>query len=139
MFYVKTIFYFRTNSNTRVSIFKCKIDHFEYHRQVGINVLFHIYQSVAHHNIMHLLLCVSQLFNVIRQLKDINLQTLGCGDDCGIDLPEGLLILYRSGIFVMDTSVVNCQICPRHRDDLGICWKRQKQGFKDFFIIGGTS
>jgi hypothetical protein len=49
-----------------------------------------------------------------------HLQTIGCGDDCGINLPEGLLILYRSGIFVIDTSVVNWQICPRHRDDLGV-------------------
>ena len=56
-----------------------------------------------------------------------HLQTIGCGDDCGIDLPEGLLILCRSGIFVIDTSVVNCQICPRHRDDLGVYWKRQKR------------
>jgi hypothetical protein len=30
-FYV-SVSIFRTNSNTRVSIFKCKIAHFEYHR-----------------------------------------------------------------------------------------------------------
>ena len=35
--------------------------------------------------------------------------------------------IYRSGIFVIDTSVVNCQIFPRHRDDLGVYWKRQKR------------
>ena len=36
---------------------------------------------------------------------------------------EGLLILYRSGIFAIYTSIVNCQTCPRHRDDLGVYWR----------------
>jgi hypothetical protein len=73
---------------------------------------------VSHHNIMRLLPYVSQLSNVTNQLKDI----YGLGAQllvmimmtCGIDLPEDLLILYRSGIF----AIVNFQTCPRHRDDL---------------------
>jgi hypothetical protein len=44
--------------------------------------------------------------------------------------PEGLLILYRSGIFAIDTSIVNFQTCPRHRDDLGVYWKRQKRTYR---------
>ena len=94
--------------------------------KVGINVLFHIYQSVVHHNIMHLLLCVSQLFNVIRQLKDIYRPQV-VAMTAVLIFPEGLLILCRSGIFVIDSSVANCQICPRHRDDLGVYWKRKKR------------
>jgi hypothetical protein len=35
--------------------------------------------------------------------------------------PEDLLILYKSGIFAIDTSIVNFQTWPRHRDDL---WKK---------------
>ena len=38
--------------------------------------------------------------------------------------PEGLLILYKSGIFAIDTSIVSFQTLPRHRDDLGVYWKR---------------
>jgi hypothetical protein len=53
---------------------------------------------------------------------------------CGIDLPrtwaEDLLILYRSGIFAIDTSIVNFQTCPRHRDDLEVYWKRQKRTYR---------
>jgi hypothetical protein len=44
--------------------------------------------------------------------------------------PEGLLILYKSGIFAIDTSIVNFQTWPRHRDDLGVYWKRQKRTFQ---------
>jgi hypothetical protein len=43
--------------------------------------------------------------------------------------PEGLLILYKSGIFTIDTSMVNFQTWPRHRDDLGVYWKRQKRTY----------
>ena len=39
--------------------------------KVGLNVFFSINQSVSHHNIMVLLPYVSQLSNVISQLKDI--------------------------------------------------------------------
>ena len=49
---------------------------------------------------------------------------------CGIDLPEGLLILYRSGIFAIDISIVNFQTCPTHRDDFGVYWKRQKRAYR---------
>jgi hypothetical protein len=43
--------------------------------------------------------------------------------------PEGLPILYKSGIFAIDTSIVNFQTWPRHRDDLGVYWKRQKRTY----------
>ena len=58
---------------------------------------------------------------------------------CGIDLPEGLLILHRSGIFAIDTSIVNFQTCPRHRDDLGVYWKRQKRTYRSPFHPAKTS
>ena len=98
--------------------------------QGWLNVLFSINQSVSHHNIMLLLPYVSQLSNVTSQLKDI----YGLGAQllvmimmtCGIDLPEDLLILYRSGIF----AIVNFQTCPRHRDDLEVYWKRQKRTYR---------
>jgi hypothetical protein len=83
---------------------------------------------------MLLLPYVSQLCYVTSQLKDI----YGLGAQllvmimmtCGIDLPEDLLILYRSGIFAIDTSIVNFQTCPRHRDDLEVYWKRQKRTYR---------
>ena len=86
--------------------------------KVGLNVFFFsINQSVSHHNIMVLLPYVSQLSNVTSQLKDIY------GLHVGVQLvmmtvvsghvvltsPEGLLILYKSGIFAIDTSIVNFQ------------------------------
>ena len=57
-----------------------------------------------------------------------------CDDDCVcghvvLTCPEGLLILYRSGIFAIDTYMVNFQTCPRHRDGLGVYWKRQKRTY----------
>ena len=78
-------------------------------------VFFSINQSVSHHNIMLLLPYVSQLSNLTSQLKDIY------GLHVGVQLvmmtvvsghvvltsPEGLLILYKSGIFAIDTSIVN--------------------------------
>ena len=105
--------------------------------KVGLNVLFSVNQSVSHYNIMLLLPYVSQLSNVTSQLKDIySLALVGAPllvmimMTCGIDLPEGLLILYRSGIFAIDTSIVNFQTCPRHRDDMGVYWKRQKRTYR---------
>jgi hypothetical protein len=77
--------------------------------KVSLNVFFSINQSVSHHNIMVLLPYVSQLSNVTSQLKDI----YGL-HDVGVQLvvltsPEGLLILYKSGIFAIDTSIVSFQ------------------------------
>ena len=89
---------------------------------------------MSHHNIMLLLSYVSQLSNVTSQLKDIYglgaqllvmIMTKSCWHVV-LTSPEGLLILYRSGIFAIDTSIVNFQTCPRYRDDLGVYWKRQK-------------
>jgi hypothetical protein len=104
--------------------------------KVGLNVLFSINQSVSHHNIMLLLPYVSQLSNVTSQLKDI----YGLGAQLLVMImtwwhvvltsPEDLLILYRSGIFAIDSSVVNFQTCPRHRDDLEVYWKRQKRTYR---------
>ena len=84
--------------------------------KVGLDVFFSINQSVAHHNIMVLLPYVSQLSNVTSQLKDIyglhvsvQLVMMTVVWTCGIDPPEGLLILFKSGIFGIDTSIVNFQ------------------------------
>ena len=85
--------------------------------KVGLNVFFSINQRVSHHNIMVLLPYMSQLSNVTSQLKDIY------GLHVGVQLvsvvmmtghvvltsPEGLLILYKSGIFAIDTSIVSFQ------------------------------
>ena len=56
-----------------------------------------------------------------------------CDDDSGhvvLTSPECLLILYRSGISAIDTSIVHFQTCPRHRDDLGVYWKRPKRTYR---------
>ena len=102
--------------------------------KVGLNVLFSINQSVSHHNIMLLLPYVSQLSNVTSQLKDIydlrpNFLWWSWWHVV-LSSPEDLLVLYRSGIFAIDTSIVNFQTCPRYRDDLGVYWKRQKRTYR---------
>jgi hypothetical protein len=48
----------------------------------------------------------------------------------GAKRPGFLLILYKSGIFAIDTSIVNFQTWPRHRDNLGVYWKRQKRTYQ---------
>ncbi|CAG2229758.1 unnamed protein product [Mytilus edulis] len=53
-----------------------------------------------------------------------HLRSLGC-NSTDYELPEGLLILYRSGIFSIDCSSCDIYICPKHRDDFGIYWRRQ--------------
>ncbi|CAG2235052.1 unnamed protein product [Mytilus edulis] len=53
-----------------------------------------------------------------------HLRSLGC-NSTDYELPEGVLILYRSGIFSIDCSSCDIYICPKHRDDFGIYWRRQ--------------
>ena len=107
-------------------------------RSTAAVFLLSINQSVSHHNIM---VChVSQLSNVTSQLKDIyglhvGVQLVMMTVDMWYwpgNLPRsgGLLILYKSGIFAIDTSIVNFQTWPRHRDDLGVYWKWQKRTYQ---------
>ena len=74
----------------------------------GINVLFNINQSVTHHTVMLLLPYVCQLSNVTSQRKDI--YDLGCGQLVEMTVvlasPEGILILYGSGIFAIETYII---------------------------------
>jgi hypothetical protein len=71
---------------------------------------------------MLLLPYVYQLSNITCQLKDM--YGLGCGQLVEMPVvltsPEGIRILCRSGIFAIDTYIVNFQTCPRHRDELGV-------------------
>ncbi|XP_063409144.1 uncharacterized protein LOC134692613 [Mytilus trossulus] len=53
-----------------------------------------------------------------------HLRSLGC-NSTDFELPKGLLILYRSGIFSIYCSSSDINICPKHRDDFGIYWRRQ--------------
>ena len=96
--------------------------------KVGLNVFFSINQSVSHHNIMVLLPYVSQLSNVTSQLKDIYglhvgvqlvMMTMPVYGHVVLTSPEGLLILYKSGIFAIDIST-----------RLGVYWKRQKRTYQ---------
>ena len=78
------------------------------------NVFFSINKSVSHHNIMVLLPYVSQLSNVTSQFKDIyglhvGVQLVMMTVHVPLTSPEGLLILYKSGIFAIDISIVNFQ------------------------------
>ena len=52
------------------------------------------------------------------------------------DLPENLLILYRSGIFTVDSYALNLHICPNHRDELGIHWVRRQRTCQSPFHKG---
>ena len=40
------------------------------------------------------------------------------------NVPECLLICFRSGLFDISSSTINFKICQKHRDVLGIYWKR---------------
>ena len=55
-------------------------------------------------------------------LKRLNSTENSC---CG-DFPEGLFILYRSGIFSVDTTSTSLRICPKHRDSYGIYWHNNR-------------
>jgi hypothetical protein len=44
-------------------------------------------------------------------------------DVSSANIPEGLLILHRSGIFSVDRSAKSLSICPWHRDFFGIYWR----------------
>jgi hypothetical protein len=77
--------------------------------------------------------------NVTSKLKNIYglhvgvqpvMMTVDMCHDVVLTSPEGLLILYKSGIFAIDTSIVSFQTWPRHRDDLGVYWKRQKRTYQ---------
>ncbi|XP_062600026.1 uncharacterized protein LOC134261619 [Saccostrea cucullata] len=69
-------------------------------------------------------------FNITECVKDatIHLRRTNCSEHVGYrsDIPEGLLILYRSGIFTIDDSCLNLAICQKHRDELGIYWKDKR-------------
>lgn len=54
-------------------------------------------------------------------------------NSCVDDFPEGLLILYRSGMFSVDIASTYLRICPKHRDIYGIYWhnNRTKCQFQD--------
>ena len=52
------------------------------------------------------------------------------------DLPEGLLILYRSGILTVDSYALNLLICPKHRDELGTHWIRRQRTCQSPFHKG---
>ena len=47
-------------------------------------------------------------------------------DDCFTqhNVPECMLILCRSGLFDISSSTLNLKICHKHRDALGIYWKK---------------
>ena len=55
------------------------------------------------------------------------LSQLHSSNESNIDLPEGVLILYRSGIYTVDSYALNLHICPKHRDELGIHWVRRQR------------
>ena len=42
------------------------------------------------------------------------------------NIPEALLILYRSGVFSVDRTTLELSICRAHRDFLGVNWRRGK-------------
>lgn len=69
--------------------------------------------------IMHQISSINRLPNVTSQQVPIYV------DISDTELPDGLLILDRSGIFVIDNSPCDIYIFPRHRDNFGIYWKRQ--------------
>ncbi|XP_071166181.1 uncharacterized protein [Mytilus edulis] len=65
------------------------------------------------------------LFKVYECTKPttIHLKRLNSSKSC--DFPEGLFILYRTGIFSIDATTTQLSICPKHRDFYGIHWKNK--------------
>lgn len=41
--------------------------------------------------------------------------------------PEYILLLFRSGYFVIDKTVLSLKICTSHRKRLGIAWRRPRR------------
>lgn len=68
--------------------------------------------------IYHIKDCVKPTFSHLRYLN------ANCK---GIDLPESHLILSRAGINSVTISQFEKQICKKHRDTLGLYWKRSKR------------
>lgn len=69
----------------------------------------------------------NSLFQIRACLKSTrnHLRNLNCEFDR--DIPEGLLILYRSGLYSVDSSVLKYFICEKHRDELGTHWRRSQR------------
>lgn len=60
-----------------------------------------------------------------------HLGSLCCEND--VNIPEGVLILYRSGLFNVDVTTLNLKVCQKHRDELGIYWRRHQRSCQSPF------
>lgn len=84
-----------------------------------------------------------QTFHVVRKLSltymnaqkiyiSCHLRLIHCSEPvpwlCGkfLDVPEAIVLLYRSGIFSIDSSTLKLRICQKHRDNIGLKWRRNK-------------
>ena len=65
-----------------------------------------------------------------------HLQRLNCFTQHNV--PECMLILFRSGLFDISSSTLNLKICQKHRDALGIYWKRKAYQIGKGQIIANT-
>jgi hypothetical protein len=88
--------------------------------KVGLNVFFSINKCVPSQHYGSTAICVSvvQCNKPTQRHLQPTCRCPTCDDDCGhvvLTSPEGLLILYKSGIFAIDISIVNFQTWPRHR------------------------
>ena len=77
----------------------------------------------------------NSLFQIRACLKSTrnHLGNLNCEFDR--DIPEGLLILLRSGLYSVDSSVLKYLICEKHRVELGTHWRRPQMYLKKFKFI----
>ncbi|CAC5388013.1 unnamed protein product [Mytilus coruscus] len=72
-----------------------------------------------------------QLFHCDRDTSS-HLSLLQCSEKISdrcmqfYDIPEAFLILYRSGIFSIDSSALKLKICDSHREYFGIQWRRKQ-------------
>lgn len=73
-------------------------------------------------------------FNIYECTKDISchLRLLHCSEPvpglCGkfVYVPEAIVLLYRSGIFSIDSSTLKLRIFQKHRDSIGLKWRKNK-------------
>ncbi|VDI18965.1 Hypothetical predicted protein [Mytilus galloprovincialis] len=74
-----------------------------------------------------------EVIHILKCEKPVSQHLRGLSCDTDLQIPEGLLILYRYGNYSLDSSTLEKYICPKHRDNLGIYWRRQQRRCQSTF------
>ncbi|CAC5399407.1 unnamed protein product [Mytilus coruscus] len=74
-----------------------------------------------------------EVIHILKCEKPVSQHLRGLSCDTDLQIPEGLLILYRYGNFSLDSSTLEKYIYPKHRDNLEIYWRRQQRRCQSTF------